>query len=252
MPIPLTTCLLRLGIAAVLGMLIGIERDLQGRAAGIRTHLLVCTGAALFTLISVLIGYTVTEGRHIGDPARIAAQVATGIGFLGAGTILKSGLTVRGLTTAAYLWLVAAIGVACAIGQVSLAVIAAIVTDFLVVGIKWVERFLPRKHTLKIIISTECYTLLEDVENALHAIKLINIDNVSRKAERKNQETDVMTYKSRIEITVRLVRKPITIGKNRSWQKYFITQDAIVNAISKRLNALKPDLISFAILNGGK
>ena len=125
----LTTCLLRLGVAAVLGMLIGIERDLQGRAAGIRTHLLVCTGAALFTLISVMIGYTVTAGRHIGDPARIAAQVVTGIGFLGAGTILKSGLTVRGLTTAAYLWLTAAIGVA-GIRQVSLAVIVAIVTDF--------------------------------------------------------------------------------------------------------------------------
>jgi len=248
----LTTCFLRLGVAAVLGMLIGIERDLQGRAAGIRTHLLVCTGAALFTLISVMIGYTVTAGRHIGDPARIAAQVVTGIGFLGAGTILKSGLTVRGLTTAAYLWLTAAIGVACGIGQVSLAVIAAIVTDFLVVAIKWVERFLPRKHILKIIITTECYNLLQDVENALHAIKIITIDNVCRKAERKDPKTDVMTYKSRIEISIRLVRKPLTIGKNRSWQKYFVTQDAVVNIISQKLYALKPELLSFAILNDGK
>lgn len=251
MPIPLITCLLRLGIAAVLGMLIGIERDLQGRAAGIRTHLLVCTGAALFTLISVLIGYTVTSGRHIGDPARIAAQVVTGIGFLGAGTILKSGLTVRGLTTAAYLWLTAAIGVACGIGQVSLAVVAAIVTDFLVVGIKWIERFLPRKHTLKIIISTECYTLLQDVENALRTIKIINIDNVCHKAEQRNPATDAMTYKSRIEITIRLVRKPMSICKNSSWQKYFVTQDTVVNIISQKLYALKPKLLSFSILNGG-
>lgn len=246
----LSTCLIRLGIAAILGMMIGIERDLQGRAAGIRTHLLVCTGAALFTIVSVLIGYTVTEGQYVGDPARIAAQIVTGIGFLGAGTILKSGFTVRGLTTAAYLWLVAAIGVACAIGQIPLAILAAIGTDALVVGIKWAERFLPRKFHMKIVISTDSYTTLQDVENMIRALDNISITTISRQAERKNAETAKMTFKSKIEISVSTVKKPITIGRNCFWQKYFITQETLVKAISEKLHALQPGLLSFAILNG--
>ena len=246
----LTTCLIRLGIAALLGMMIGVERDLQGRAAGIRTHLLVCTGAALFTIVSVLIGYSVTEGQHVGDPGRIAAQIVTGIGFLGAGTILKSGFTVRGLTTAAYLWLVAAIGVACAIGQIPLAILAAIGTDILVVGIKWAERFLPRKFHLKVIISTNSYTMLQDVENLIRSFDNITITTINRQATRQNTEVPKMIFKSKIEISINTVKKSISIGKNCFWQKYFVTQDAVVKAISEKLHALQPGLLSFAILNG--
>jgi putative Mg2+ transporter-C (MgtC) family protein len=106
---------LRLGLAAVLGGAIGVERELRDREAGIRTHLLVSLGSALFTLVSAY-GFHefLTSGDAVvrTDPTRIAAQIVTGIGFLGAGAIIREGLSVRGLTTAATLWVVAAIGMA--------------------------------------------------------------------------------------------------------------------------------------------
>src|SRR4051794_22063688 len=111
--------LLRLTIACALGAAIGFEREIREREAGIRTHLLVSLGSALFTIVSAygfhefLIGNTQIVRAH---PTRIAAQIVTGIGFLGAGAIIRDGLSVRGLTTAATLWVVAAIGMACGAG----------------------------------------------------------------------------------------------------------------------------------------
>jgi len=113
--------LLRLSVAAGLGGAIGFERELRERQAGLRTHLVVATGAALFTLVSAY-GFANFDGKV--DPTRIAAQVVTGIGFLGAGAIIRQGLSVRGLTTAASLWLVAAIGMAAGAGYYDGAIIA--------------------------------------------------------------------------------------------------------------------------------
>jgi putative Mg2+ transporter-C (MgtC) family protein len=110
---------LRLLAAAVLGGAIGFERELRERGAGLRTHTVVCVGSALFTLVSAY-GF---EGSRT-DPTRIAAQIVSGIGFLGAGAIIRQGLSVRGLTTAATLWLVAAIGMAAGAGWYSAAAIA--------------------------------------------------------------------------------------------------------------------------------
>jgi len=101
---------LRLIISLVLASLIGMERETHGRPAGLRTHVLVCMGATLFTICSYIIA-----GPH-NDPGRIAAQIVTGVGFLGAGTIIHQGSVVRGLTTAASIWAVAAIGLAVGIG----------------------------------------------------------------------------------------------------------------------------------------
>ncbi len=101
--------MLRLVLAVVLGSLIGLEREIHNRPAGFRTHILVSVGAALFTLVSV---YGITGG----DPGRIAAQIVSGIGFLGAGTILREGANIKGLTTAASLWAVAGIGMASGAG----------------------------------------------------------------------------------------------------------------------------------------
>src|SRR2546430_13381915 len=110
---------LRLVVAAGLGAAIGLERELREREAGIRTHLLVSLGSALFTIVSAY-GFHefLTSGASVvrADPTRIAAQIVTGIGFLGAGAIIREGLSVRGLTTAATLWVVAAIGMACGAG----------------------------------------------------------------------------------------------------------------------------------------
>lgn len=109
--------MLRLGLASVLTGAVGFERELRERSAGLRTHLLVGLGAALFTLVSAYgWGDLVATGEVRYDPSRVAAQIVTGIGFLGAGAILRQGLSVRGLTTAAGLWVAAAIGMACGAG----------------------------------------------------------------------------------------------------------------------------------------
>ena len=110
---------LRLAFACILGGAIGFERELRDREAGIRTHLLVSLGSALFTIVSAygFHEFLVGGGNIVrADPSRIAAQIVTGIGFLGAGAIIREGLSVRGLTTAATLWVVAAIGMSCGAG----------------------------------------------------------------------------------------------------------------------------------------
>ena len=104
----------RLAVAAGLGMVIGIERELREQAAGLRTHMLVAVGSCLFTLVSAY-GFETSPGATP-DPSRVAAQIVTGIGFLGAGAILREGQWVRGLTTAASLWVVAAVGMAVGLG----------------------------------------------------------------------------------------------------------------------------------------
>ena len=112
---------LRLVTAVLLGGLIGFERERQGRAAGLRTHILVCLGSTLIMLTSIHIFdlyHTISEV----DPGRIAAQVVTGVGFLGAGTIMRSRASVKGLTTAASLWVVAGIGLAIGSGMLKAAV----------------------------------------------------------------------------------------------------------------------------------
>jgi putative Mg2+ transporter-C (MgtC) family protein len=119
--------LLRLTVAAVLGGAIGFERELRERQAGLRTHLLVSVGSALFTLVSAygFREFLVNGGGLVRtDPTRIAAQVVTGVGFLGAGAIIRQGLSVKGLTTAATLWLSAAIGMASGAGYYSAALFA--------------------------------------------------------------------------------------------------------------------------------
>jgi putative Mg2+ transporter-C (MgtC) family protein len=133
--------LLRVGLAAALGGAIGFERELREREAGLRTHMLVSVGAALFTLVSA---YAWTDWRFstesglVFDPTRIAAQVVTGIGFLGAGAIIRQGLSVRGLTTAATLWVVAALGMASGAGYYT----AAAITTVLVLVSLWPLRLL--------------------------------------------------------------------------------------------------------------
>ena len=118
--------LLRVSLAGALGAAIGLERELRDREAGLRTHLLVAVGSALFTLVSAYGFRDFDYGAGTGftlDPTRISAQIVTGIGFLGAGAIIRQGISVRGLTTAATLWIVAAIGLASGAGYYSAAVI---------------------------------------------------------------------------------------------------------------------------------
>ena len=113
--------LVLLGLAFVLSVAIGVERQVRQKSAGIRTHVLVGLGSATFTLVSAF-GFQIVDGPHNYDPSRIAAQVVSGVGFLGAGLIFLRRNVVRGLTTAATIWVVAAVGMACGAGMPILAV----------------------------------------------------------------------------------------------------------------------------------
>jgi putative Mg2+ transporter-C (MgtC) family protein len=125
----------RLVLAAVLGAAIGIEREAREQPAGMRTHLLVSVGSAAFTILSIY-GFQAPGA----DPARVAAQIVTGIGFLGAGAILKFGVNVRGLTTAASLWAVAAVGMGAGAGAWGVALGTTVIVIFSLGPLRFVER----------------------------------------------------------------------------------------------------------------
>lgn len=118
--------LLKIILIVILAGIIGLDRELRHKPAGAKTHILVGLGSTIFTLVSLYI-YTMYKGIASVDPGRIAAQVVTGIGFLGAGTIIQSGGSVIGLTTAASLWSVAGIGLAIGCGMYYLAIISTII-----------------------------------------------------------------------------------------------------------------------------
>jgi putative Mg2+ transporter-C (MgtC) family protein len=131
----------RLALAVLLGGIVGVERELSGKPAGLRTNILICLGSALLMDLSITIG--MTDGNvRIGDPARIAAQVVTGVGFLGAGTIMQARGEVVGLTTAATIWVVAAIGLAVGAGHRAKAIAAALLVTLVLTALGWLERWM--------------------------------------------------------------------------------------------------------------
>jgi putative Mg2+ transporter-C (MgtC) family protein len=137
---------LRLAISAVLGSLIGMDRERLLWAAGLRTHMLVCVGSCLVMIVSVY-GFASVLGPHvILDPSRVAAQVVSGVGFLGAGSIILRNEVVKGLTTAASLWTVAAVGLAVGSGLYVPAVAGTIIILVILVGLKPIEARLRRQH----------------------------------------------------------------------------------------------------------
>ncbi len=136
--------LVQLGLAVLLGGAIGLERELAGKPAGLRTNILICVGAMLFTLMSVRLAF---EGPGHGDPTRVAAQIATGVGFIGAGTILHARGAVTGLTSAATIWVVAAIGIAVGAGAYVDALQTTALVMVVLYGLGYVERFAGRHST---------------------------------------------------------------------------------------------------------
>ncbi len=133
----------RVLFAALLGAMIGLERDIRGRSAGLRTNMLVSVGSSVFMLLSIGIAVKWFEsypGSAEVDPTRIAAQIITGIGFIGAGAIIKYKFSVQGLTTAACLWTTSAIGMACGAGFFELAILAALIAIFVLTILSRVEK----------------------------------------------------------------------------------------------------------------
>jgi putative Mg2+ transporter-C (MgtC) family protein len=133
--------MLQLALAVVLGGAIGLERELGGKPAGLRTNILICMGSVLYTKLSIALG-------HEGDHARVAAQIVTGVGFIGAGTILHARGAVVGLTSAATIWVVAAIGVALGANLVLEAVGTTLFVIVVLQGLGRIERFVERQSTV--------------------------------------------------------------------------------------------------------
>jgi putative Mg2+ transporter-C (MgtC) family protein len=133
-PTTFSDAILRLALAAALGGVIGLEREYHHKPAGLRTNMLIALGSALFSILSVQLG------AGAGSPDRVAAQIVTGIGFLGAGAILRSGENIHGLTTAATIWVNAAIGMAAGLGSYVVATGAAALTLVVLAILPFIER----------------------------------------------------------------------------------------------------------------
>ncbi len=128
--------MLRLLLSVIFGGAIGYVREIKRKAAGLRTHILVCLGSTIFTIVSIM----VAQGSPTVDPSRIAAGVVTGIGFIGAGAIFQSGGSVKGLTTAASIWVAAAIGVAAGAGLYEVATFSTLLALIVIQLLQVVEK----------------------------------------------------------------------------------------------------------------
>ena len=177
------TFTIRLIVAMILGGIVGLEREYRAKDAGFRTHFLVAIGSALFTLISM---YGFADG--VKDTSRVAAQVVSGIGFLGAGIIVFQRNVIRGLTTAAGLWVTAAIGMACGVGQFYMAVL---VTLLMLIGLEVLNRFIPHIGSSSVQLSFSSPSR-KDVAEAIMNIRKIVVDVISY--EIKNKESDKGEY----------------------------------------------------------
>lgn len=181
----------RLLLAVVLGGLIGLERDKRDLPAGFRTHILVCLGSALVMLISIYGFEDVIDRTNIqADPARLAAQVVSGIGFLGAGTILVHGFAIRGLTTAASLWVVAGIGLAVGAGFYFGAVLTTALVLFSLVLLNRLESWYVSQRRLRRLVVRvvdqpgQLARIASLLSNYGVVIRRIEVEDVHRKGDK--------------------------------------------------------------------
>jgi putative Mg2+ transporter-C (MgtC) family protein len=145
---PFGTYVVRMLVALAIGGAIGLEREFKGKPAGIRTNMLMCFGACLIMIISIEVA---RMRGGTADPGRIAAQVVTGIGFLGAGTIIRSRFHVAGLTTAATIWVLSALGLAVGAGFLLLAVVGGLLITITLTLIGYVEKAVKRRHGFYVV-----------------------------------------------------------------------------------------------------
>lgn len=135
---------LRIGTALLIGTAVGLERELQGKPAGLRTNILMCVGSCIIMIISLQIAENTTK---IADPGRIAAQVVTGVGFLCAGTIMRSKFSISGLTTAATIWVLSALGLAAGAGYYVLALLGTAIITVVLILVRHLEGMIIRHRT---------------------------------------------------------------------------------------------------------
>jgi len=185
--------ILRVTAALLLGFAIGLERELTNKCAGLRTNILVCLGACVFTLISIY-GFELfmgdAEHAAVRDTARVAAQIVTGIGFIGGGTVLRHGATVHGLTTAATLWISAAIGMACGAGMYGLAAVSTFLVVLVLVAARVFEKqYLPcsTKTCKRLKVTIDC---LSEHANAIYDFfveKYTHLHEISKKMHKNDK-----------------------------------------------------------------
>lgn len=193
-------------IAGFLSIFIGIEREAKGQAAGLRTHVLLSVGCALMISISIwaiglaqgldLKSWSADRNGINYDAARIAAGIISGIGFLSAGTIIKTGISVRGLTTAATLWICTGIGMACGCGFILEAIITTAVTLFFLTSLSFVERWLYKRSPSVHIIVARNVPIIKEVNDIANDNQLIvkNVKTMNIKMDDGREAVDVKVY----------------------------------------------------------
>ena len=196
--------LIRFGVALALGFILGLERELTNKYAGLRTHILVCLGACAFTIISIY-GFPsyatgdniiLDQATGIRDTGRVAAQVVSGIGFIGAGAVLRNGPMIIGLTTAATLWISAAIGMTCGVAMYDVAIVTTLASVAVLTLIRILERkMLPSGFKRKRRFKLSLYCNGEDVSKIQEFLSanITNLDNFSAKRLIENPEKSKIT-----------------------------------------------------------
>lgn len=213
--------IIRILSALLLGFAIGLEREMTNKYAGLRTNILVCLGACIFTIISIYGFPTFAEGDNVivsqatgvRDTARIAAQVVTGIGFIGGGTVLRHGATVFGLTTAATLWIAASIGMACGAGIYFVAIVGTILSIITLVSVRVFEKNVlisSTKNTKRLKVNISC---LSEKSNDIYDYLIENYTHLREISKKLNKQDENLT---KIVVILDVVgKKPIqTMYKN--------------------------------------
>jgi len=199
--------LTRIAAALFFGFSLGLERELTNKYAGLRTHILVCLGSCVFTILSIYAFPAAVYGSH-GDPARISAQILTGIGFIGGGTVLRHGSSVYGLTTAATLWVAASIGMACGTGMLGVALITTLLSVGVLVLIRIFERDVLTnnvKYLRRIRIEISC---LPENADFLHNYIVETFDKISEISKRNSvNDGDLVVIEAVVDASV---KKPLS------------------------------------------
>lgn len=215
---------IRLISSVLLGFALGLERELTNKYAGLRTHILVCVGSCVFTVLSIYafpMAIEASNPQGYGDPARIAAQIVTGIGFIGGGTVLRTGSTVSGLTTAATLWMAASIGMACGTGRFDVAMIATLVSVIVLVFIRHFETHVlinSTKNSKRLRLAVTCEE--DNIEELYNYIIL----NFPKLLEINKKRTDKKTHLTKIIARVEVSNKKPIATLYKKFHKLDLTE----------------------------
>lgn len=177
-------------LAAFLSGLIGLEREMRGQAAGLRTHIIIAVSSSLLMTISIFAIANLRDGYYSNltyDAARIAAGVLSGIGFMGAGAIIKNGMNIRGLTTAATLFYSSAIGLACGSGFVLEAIGVTLIVLLILLGLIHIEKFLDRKSPTVIIVLNQSVPILREIRSQAEKLRLVVKNTITQTVVEDNQ-----------------------------------------------------------------